>query len=152
MYGLTEYYRVTDNSEALGFATELFELIEKHSFDPEHGGYWEIFKQDWQLLEDVRLSEKNRHDPKTMNTHLPIIDAYVNLYRVWPNERVKVKVRHLLEVFEKYIIDAQTGHMRLFFDAKWIPQSAAVSFGKMENLRAPYGGCRRFQQRRKFEL
>jgi mannobiose 2-epimerase len=129
MYGLTEYYRATDNPVALDFAVELFELIEKHSFDPEHGGYWEAFTQDWQLLQDLRLSEKDRNDPKTMNTHLHIIEAYVNLYRVWPNERVEARIRHLLEVFEKYIIDPQTSHMKLFFDAKWNPQSAAVSFG-----------------------
>lgn len=129
MYGLTEYYRATNHPEALNFAVELFELIETYSFDPEHGGYWEAFTHDWQLLEDVRLSEKDRNDPKTMNTHLHIIEAYVNLYRVWPNERVEAKIRHLLEVFEKYIIDPQTGHMKLFFDAQWNPQSAAVSFG-----------------------
>lgn len=129
IYGLTEYYRATNNPEVLDFAIELFERIEKYSFDPEHGGYWEAFTQDWQLLDDVRLSEKDRNDPKTMNTHLHIIEAYVNLYQVWSNDRVKAKIRHLLEVFEKYIIDPQTGHMKLFFDANWNPQSAAVSFG-----------------------
>jgi mannobiose 2-epimerase len=129
IYGLTEYYRAINHQAALDFAIELFELIEKYSFDPENGGYWEAFTQDWQLLEDVRLSEKDRNDPKTMNTHLHIIEAYVNLVRVWPNERVKDKIRHLLEVFENYIIDPQTGHMKLFFDATWHPQSAAVSFG-----------------------
>lgn len=129
IYGLTEYYRATSNPKALDFAIELFELIEKYSFDPENGGYWEAFTQDWQLLDDVRLSEKDRNDPKTMNTHLHIIEAYVNLYRVWPNDSVETKIRHLLEVFENNIIDPQTGHMKLFFDAKWTPQSVAVSFG-----------------------
>ena len=129
MYGLAEYYRATNHPEALDFANELFELIEKHSFDAQNGGYWEAFTQDWQLLEDLRLSEKDRNDPKTMNTHLHLIEAYVNLYRVRPNERVEARIRHLLEVFEQYIIDAQTDHMKLFFDARWNPQSTAVSFG-----------------------
>lgn len=129
IYGLTEYFRATNHPEALDCTIELFELIEEHSFDPEHGGYWEAFTQDWQLLEDVRLSEKDRNDPKTMNTHLHIIEAYVNLFRVWPNGRVEARIRHLLKVFELHIIDPQTGHMKLFFDAQWKPQSAAVSFG-----------------------
>lgn len=129
LYGLTEYYRAANHQGALEFAIELFELIEKYSFDPEYGGYWEAFTQDWQLLEDVRLSEKDRNDPKTMNTHLHIIEAYVNLYRVWPNKRTEARIRHLLEVFEQHIIDPHTGHMKLFFDAQWNAQSTAVSFG-----------------------
>ncbi|AXE17605.1 N-acyl-D-glucosamine 2-epimerase [Runella rosea] len=129
MYGLTEYYRATRNQQALNFAIELFELIENHSFDPQNGGYWEAFTQDWELLEDLRLSEKDRNDPKTMNTHLHIIEAYVNLYRVWPNAQVEAKIRHLLDVFEKHIIEAKSGHMQLFFDAQWTPTSDTISFG-----------------------
>lgn len=129
IYGLTEYYRATQEQEALDFAIALFELIEKHSFDAQKGGYWEAFSQDWTLLDDLRLSDKDRNDPKTMNTHLHIIEAYVNLYRVWPHERVEKQIRHLLDVFEKYIINAETGHLKLFFDAQWNATSQAMSFG-----------------------
>lgn len=129
IYGLSEFYKVSENQEALALAKELCHLIEKYSFDEENGGYWEAFTKDWELLEDLRLSEKDRNDPKTMNTHLHIIEAYVNLYKVWNDEGLKAKIEQLLEVFETHIIDAKTGHMKLFFDAEWNSQSSGISYG-----------------------
>jgi cellobiose epimerase len=129
IYGLSEFYKVSENEGALALAIKLFQLIENHSFDKVNGGYWEAFTKDWELLEDLRLSEKDRNDPKTMNTHLHIIEAYVNLYKVWNDAGLKTKIEQLLEVFEKHIIDQKTGHMKLFFDQKWNSQSAGVSYG-----------------------
>jgi mannobiose 2-epimerase len=129
LYGLSEFYRSNKKQEILDFALELFELIEKYSYDPQDGGYWEAFSKDWQPMDDLRLSEKDRNDPKTMNTHLHIIEAYVNLYRVWPEKRVAGKIRNLLEIFENHIIDPGTFHLKLFFDKKWESQSTAISYG-----------------------
>ena len=129
IYGLSEFYQNYQKQEVLDFAISLFELIEKHSFDYEDGGYWEAFSENWQPMADLRLSEKDRNDPKTMNTHLHIIEAYVNLYRVWPEQRVALKIGHLLEVFGKHIIDPETFHMKLFFNGKWESQSKAISYG-----------------------
>ncbi|WP_254413335.1 AGE family epimerase/isomerase [Dyadobacter diqingensis] len=129
IYGLSEFYQNNQKQEVLDFAISLFELIEKYSYDREDGGYWEAFGENWQPMADLRLSEKDRNDPKIMNTHLHIIEAYVNLYRIWPEQRVASKIRHLLEVFEKHIIDPETFHMKLFFNGKWESQSKAISYG-----------------------
>lgn len=129
IYGLSEFYQNNQKQEVLDFAISLFELIEKYSYHREDGGYWEAFDENWQPMADLRLSEKDRNDPKTMNSHLHIIEAYVNLYRVWPEQRVASKIRHLLEIFEKHIIDPETFHMKLFFNGKWESQSKAISYG-----------------------
>lgn len=129
LYGVSEYYRATKQEAALEFAIELFETIEKHSFDTVNGGYCEAFSRDWQRLEDLRLSQKDRNDPKTMNTHLHIVEAYVNLYRAWPDVKVKQRIRYLLWIFEQYILSPDSKHLRLFFDATWQPQTQAISFG-----------------------
>ena len=34
-----------------------------------------------------------------MNTHLHIIEAYANLYKVWPDETLKQKIENLLYLF-----------------------------------------------------
>lgn len=52
IYGLSEYYRATGDEEALTLAKELFELIEEHSYDCVHGGYFEAFNREWKAEED----------------------------------------------------------------------------------------------------
>ncbi|WP_435355203.1 AGE family epimerase/isomerase [Emticicia sp. SJ17W-69] len=129
IYGLSEYYKATQVQEALDFAIELFELIELHSYDKITDGYNEAFTQSWEIIEDLRLSEKDRNDPKTMNTHLHIIEAYVNLYSVWKNSFLAEKIRCLLDIFEYKIINHENFHLGLFFDNEWKKQSDAISYG-----------------------
>ena len=102
-YGLTEYYKATKDEVALHLAEDLFNHIEKNSFDKKNGGYLEAFTQGWKLIDDMRLSTKDDNEKKTANTHLHIIEAYANLYTVSPSEKLKRKHQTLLDVFEQYI-------------------------------------------------
>lgn len=129
VYGLSEYFKITKDVHALYLAIDLFNTIEKHSRDKSKGGYFEAYSKDWILLEDLRLSEKDRNDPKTMNTHLHIIEAYANLYTVWKNRELREAIIHLLELFDEFIIDKKTAHLNLFFDATWNKTSQAISYG-----------------------
>ncbi len=129
IYGLTEYYRATNAPMALETSIALFDWIEKHSFDPVNGGYFEAFSRYGVLLTDLRLSEKDRNDPKTMNTHLHILEAYANLYRVWPDARLATQFGRLLDTFEQHIVDPATHHMNLFFTGDWQPTADLVSYG-----------------------
>ncbi|MDJ1473633.1 AGE family epimerase/isomerase [Xanthocytophaga flava] len=129
IYGLTEYYRATEEKAALHTAIELFELIEKYSYDPDKGGYFEAFNREWQTTDDLRLSAKDANEKKTMNTHLHILEAYTNLYRVWKNEVLKRQIYNLLTIFTHHIIDPDTNHQILFFDEDWKAKSDIISFG-----------------------
>lgn len=129
IYGLSEYYKATASKEALELAIALFHEIEKHSYDQEKKGYFEAFARNWQPLADLRLSEKDANEEKTMNTHLHVIEAYGCLYQVWPDAFLKQQIAHLLEVFNAHIIDPQTGHLVLFFTADWERRSGILSYG-----------------------
>jgi cellobiose epimerase len=129
IYGLAEFYKATKNTEALDFAKELFYLIEKYSFDQQQGGYFEAFSKDWTLLDDLRLSEKDRNDPKTMNTHLHVLEAYATLYKVWQDETLAQQVRNLLTIFSDKIINSENNHLKLFFDKNWVSTAQSISFG-----------------------
>lgn len=129
IYGLSEYYLLTKKAEALTRCQELFLWIENHSYDAKHGGYFEAFSREGELLEELRLSEKDRNDPKTMNTHLHILEAYANLYRAWPDPDLAGQIRNLLVVFQEHIIDPGTYHLRLFFTDDWQPMADLVSYG-----------------------
>ena len=129
IYALTEYHRASGDEEALEMAIELFRLIEKYSFDGDCNGYFEASSRDWVLLEDLRLSEKDANEKKTMNTHLHILEAYSNLYRVWKDNHLARQLNNLIDLFLEKIIDPVSGHLNLFFDEEWCCKSTLHSYG-----------------------
>lgn len=146
IYGLAEYVRLTNNQEALNAAIRLFEDLEAHAYKFENekmskckNGYVEALTRDWQPIADMRLSEKDENGVFTMNTHLHVLEAHTNLYRVLKNvqrddvqgtkERVTKQLRTLIDIFANRIFDPATGHLMLFFDEKWQPSNAHTSPG-----------------------
>jgi mannobiose 2-epimerase len=129
IYAFVEYHRATGNAASLNHARRLFRLIEEHSYDPVFKGYLEARGRDWQPLEDMRLSGKDLNSPKSMNTHLHVMEAYTDLLLVWRDPALEAKQAELLELTMDRIIDASTGHFKLFFDERWNSLSDHVSYG-----------------------
>lgn len=129
IYGLAEYYAACGDEESLEKAKLLFEAIETYAYDSVNKGYFEGLSRQWQQIDDLRLSEKDLNEKKSMNTHLHILEAYTNLYRYWKDKRLRIKLRELIEVSVEKIIDPDTYHFRLFFDECWNSRSGAVSYG-----------------------
>ena len=129
LYGLSEYYKAVPESKILDAAIHLFKIMEQYSFDKKRKGYYEAFSREWKPLSDLRLRKKDANEKKTMNTHLHIIEAYANLYEVWPDHFLKTQIENLLEVFVKYFINNQSGNLNLFFDEEWNPKSNIISYG-----------------------
>ena len=129
IYSLCEYFEATGSEAALKSARELFRLIEKHCHDDANGGYYETFARDWSRAGKARLATGDAVEQKTMNTHLHLLEAYTALYRVWKRPQVKGRLRELIEVFRDHIIDAETYHFKLFFDAGWRSTKDVVSYG-----------------------
>lgn len=129
LYALCEYYEASRNESAKERAIALYELMEQKSYDPVYGGYIDAFAENWQPMEDIRLSAKDANEKKTANTHLHILEAYSNLYRIWPNGRLRQQLKKLIQNFLQYFIDPQTHHLHLFFDERWSLKPGPVSFG-----------------------
>jgi mannobiose 2-epimerase len=129
LYALAEYHQATGSGEALERAIALYRSIEAHASDPDGGGYWEARARDWSPLEDVRLSDKDLNAPKSMNTHLHVMEAYANLLRAWEDPGLRERLRAVVALHLDRIVDPATAHLVLFFDERWAPLSRMVSYG-----------------------
>ncbi len=128
IYALSEYYLLTQKPEALTTARQTVALIEQYSLDKTRNGYLEAFDRQWQLLDDLRLSDKDANAAKTMNTHLHVLEAYTNLLRAEREPALHAALENLLGLFTEKFIDPQ-GHLQLFFNENWQPQSELISYG-----------------------
>ena len=129
VYGLSEYYLASKDEDAKRLAIELYRSIVAHSYDKVNGGYIEALARDWKEISDLRLSAKDANEKKSMNTHLHVLEGFANLYRAWPDETLKQDIAELIEIFLDHIIDADTGHLRLFFDDNWNSRANIHSYG-----------------------
>lgn len=129
LYGMSEYYQASKNEVAKKTAIDLYHAIEKYSHDKRNKGYIEALSSDWKELDDLRLSAKDANERKSMNTHLHVLEAYTNLYRIWPEGQLKRNIEELIHLFLEHIIDKQTNHLVLFFDDDWNQRSSDISFG-----------------------
>ena len=129
IYGLSEFHRATGDPEALMYAVRLFNDIESNSFDGLKNGYCEALTREWNEIADMRLSEKDANERKTMNTHLHILEPYTNLYRVWKDARLERQLYNLIGLFTEKILDKDTSHLQLFFDNDWQSKYPVVSYG-----------------------
>jgi mannobiose 2-epimerase len=129
IYALSEYYFLTKNRSALDKATELFWLIEKYSLDRGKGGYLSAFAKDWSNMDDIRLSEKDANEAKIMNTHLHLLEAYTNYFRVAPTTALKDALANCIELFLQHFYIPENGSMHIYFDENWQPKGNDISFG-----------------------
>lgn len=86
-------------------------------------------------MADVRLSNKDANENKTMNTHLHILEAYTHLLRAYNSIQavdanlLRNKLSNLTELFLNKIIHPATSHLDLFFNDEWTCKSTAYSYG-----------------------
>lgn len=129
IYAFAEYYVASGDQDSILFASDLLGFIEKHAFDSEFNGYIEALSREWKPLEDLRLSEKDANEPKSMNTHLHILEAYTRLFEVWKDDELASRLHNLVKIHTDHILSADNGHFNLFFGMNWEPRSEHYSFG-----------------------
>ncbi len=116
MYALCKYHELRPASGVMDAIRDGFGLIEEKTKDPVGPGYVEAFSRDWTPIAENRMADNN--EPKSMNTHLHVLESYAALYRVWKDERVRTRLAELLQLFLDHII-RESGHFGIFFDERF---------------------------------
>ena len=135
IYAFSEYARATGDEQAKQTAIGLFNDVEAHAYkmsnlqSPMSNGYVEALTRDWQPIEDMRLSDKDENAAFSMNTHLHILEPYTNLYRIWPNERLRQRLVTLVSIFTERLYNRHNHHVDCFFDTDWNGRRDLISYG-----------------------
>lgn len=129
IYGYSEYGRATGSEISLKRAFETFDLLEAHTADHNYGGYFEACSRNWTLLDDVRLSDGDANEERSMNTHLHIMEAYANLYRADSPHKLANRLKAVMDLILTKIFNEETSHFDAFFDREWNRRSEFYSYG-----------------------
>lgn len=129
LYALSKYYELNPVIKVLETIRNFFNFLDCRTRDPENPGYFESFTREWEIHEENRMADNN--EPKSMNTHLHLLEAYAAAYRVWEDEMIRMRLAELLNIFTGNII-RQSGHLGIFFSNEFVETEESLgicSFG-----------------------
>ena len=113
LYSLCKYYELKPSTLLMETIQTTFQLLEEKTRDSRYPGYIEAFTREWKPIKENRMADNN--EPRSMNTHLHILEAYAALYKIWKDDLVKIRLTDLLNLFLNKII-RKNGHLGVFFD------------------------------------
>ncbi|MCD6346391.1 MAG: AGE family epimerase/isomerase [Bacteroidales bacterium] len=129
LYALSKYYDFLPDDEVHRKIADYFVFLDGQTKDPVNMGYLEAFTRDWEPITENRMADNN--EPKSMNTHLHVLEAYAAVYKVLPNALVKLRLVELIYLFLHHII-RDDGHLGIFFDENFVETNesrAICSYG-----------------------
>lgn len=118
IYGLAAYSRVSGDTAALSLAKKAFLWLDKHSYDRQFGGYFQFLEADGTPLK----SGFNSVPPKDQNGSIHLLEAFTELYRVWPDPLVRERLLMMLTLVRDRIAHPK-GYLQLFLNEDLSPVS-----------------------------
>ena len=118
IYGLAAYYRASGDTVALRLAQETFQWLDKHSYDPQYGGYFQFMSRDGTPFPDGYEGVA----PKDQNSMIHLLECFTELYKVWPDQVMKERLHALLGLIRDTVTTSK-GYLILYFKRDWTPIS-----------------------------
>jgi mannobiose 2-epimerase len=135
LYASAAAYDATQDPAALQLAKDAFAWLEKHAHDKQHGGYFEIFTREGNVIPaDPNPTPRSRNfggflaGYKSMNSHIHILEALSQLYQVWKDPLVAQRLEETLLIVRDRIA-VEPGCLNLYFTHDWKPVPDHDSFG-----------------------
>ncbi|OZC01332.1 AGE family epimerase/isomerase [Rubricoccus marinus] len=118
IYGLAAAHAATGHPEPLAMAQEAFRWLDAHAHDAEHGGYFNYLTREGEPLRQGL----GRTPPKDQNSSIHILEAFTELYHVWPDATLRQRIDEMLTLIRD-TITVEPGTLTLFSLADWTPVS-----------------------------
>jgi cellobiose epimerase len=134
IYGAAAAYQATGDPKALELAKNGFLWIDKHAHDATNGGYFEWLARDGTTIVPnvpngtVATNPIGPINYKSMNTHIHLLEAFTQLYQVWPDATLRARLEELLAIVRDKIC-VEPGVMNLYFTNRWQPIPDHDSYG-----------------------
>jgi mannobiose 2-epimerase len=139
IYALAAAYEATHDPRTLDLARQAMLWLDRSAHDAAHGGYHEAFARDGKPLLSQAEAQRagsnrdrdaigTRYGYKSMNSHIHLLEAVTELYRVWPDALVRRRLEELLVVVRDRVA-VRPGCLNLYFTPDWRPVPDHDSFG-----------------------
>jgi len=134
IYGMVEYYRASGDKAALQNAMDLYQVLQKRSHDPNHGGWVEHFQRDWTpLLDPAAQVIVERAGCKSANTHLHLLESLTELYAASKDPVVRQSLDEAVRINRTWFYPRDPGKSAFHRHLDWTPvtepSSAGLSYG-----------------------
>jgi len=137
IYALAAYCKLSHDANALGFAQEAFMWLEKHSHDPVYKGYYQHMQRDGTPIQRSATTPATAETGyKDQNSSIHLLEAFTELYAVWPNDLLRQRLHEMLLLIRDTMI-GKKGYLTLFFQPDWTPVS--ISDSSNEYIMAHHG-------------
>ena len=137
LYAASQAYEATHDAKALAVARDAYNWLEAHAHDSKDGGYFEAVTRDGKAITtwDAAKPQAARVDRlgvyygfKTMNSHIHLLEAVAEFFKVEPTPPVRARLEELLSIVRDKIAVAP-GALNLYLTADWHATPAHDSFG-----------------------
>lgn len=129
IYGLCSYIKLTKCQSARALLNDCHLWIKEYCYDKGSGGFIEAFDQDWSEIGDYRLSDKDINAPKTMDTHIHILEAYTVFYSLDNDDSVQAILLESINCITNKIYSKTSHHLDLYLTNDWNPICKNWSYG-----------------------
>lgn len=127
IYALSAYYKASGDTGALNLVKKSFLWLEEHSHDPVYKGYFQHLNIDGEpVVRDETALSNSDIGYKDQNSSIHLLEAFTELYTVWPDPLVRERLEEMLYLIRDKIT-TKKGYLTLFFKPDWTPVSFADS-------------------------
>ncbi len=136
IYGAAAAYQATRDPRALELAKKGFLWADEHGHDAVNGGYFEFLTRAGEpvvpnapsgqvVMPPLSIGPENY---KSMNTHIHLLEAWTQLYQVWPDPRLRARLEEMLAIVRDRI-SVEPGTMNQYFTNAWQAIPGHDSYG-----------------------
>ncbi len=123
IYASAAWFRASGDTHALRLAKKCFWWLEEHCHDPVYKGYYQNLLPDGTPIKrTAATSSTSSVGYKDQNTSIHLLEAFTELYAVWPDPLLRERLQEMLWLIRD-VITTKKGNLVLFLQPDWTPVS-----------------------------